>query len=578
MESRINELLDLISHEKEEKPLYSYYLELLALMNNQNKFNLVEKHSLDFLELVKNYKDKTYEIKCRNQLGYSYFNLNFFDKALIEYTKAVKLCYEENNKKDLAISLNGISGVYYKKKEYSKTIEYSEKCYELLKNTDQYDTLLNNRANLSLLYITIQDFAKAKKMLSEAKTLKEKYNLKGHEIAIYNNLAWLHYYDKKYDLAIDTLEKIIDKLSGRDYIAIKTTIALFIKDRDGNNQKAKKILLELLPVSKEIDEESTHFIYKNLYEMYEEEKNYKKSLDFHKKYFEIYEKMYNKESVRNIEEMKAKFDLLYNEKEKELYRLKNIDLKNSLEKNLQLSSELKKKAEENERLLRVLTHDLSNPLQAIVCSNELLKISTKEPNSFKHLDRIKEMTENMIKIISMIRQQLAIEAGKATLNLVKVDLKETLTKSYSVFLDKLADKDITIEIKYQNPEKDYFVLAEPVSLLNSVFNNILSNAVKFSLPKSKISIYVKEIEKQVAISFRDYGIGIKKENIKKIFDSTGTTSTSGTMGESGTGFGMPLAKKYTERYKGKINLESYHIEDYPKDHGTKVTLIFRKAS
>ncbi|MCP4751029.1 MAG: ATP-binding protein, partial [Proteobacteria bacterium] len=76
----------------------------------------------------------------------------------------------------------------------------------------------------------------------------------------------------------------------------------------------------------------------------------------------------------------------------------------------------------------------------------------------------------------------------------------------------------------------------------------MTNAVKFSYPDSKIIIKVVQHEEHIALSVRDFGIGIPKRILDHIFNINKNTNRSGTRGEPGNGFGMPLVKKYITLY------------------------------
>ena len=99
-------------------------------------------------------------------------------------------------------------------------------------------------------------------------------------------------------------------------------------------------------------------------------------------------------------------------------------------------------------------------------------------------------------------------------------------------------------------------------------NNILTNALKFSHPQSKILIRADRKEDGLRLSVRDFGIGIPPDLLQDLFDITKATSRAGTGGESGTGFGMPLMKRFINSYGGRIEI---HSREKTEDHGTEVS-------
>ncbi|MBA7549545.1 Sensor protein EvgS [subsurface metagenome] len=94
-------------------------------------------------------------------------------------------------------------------------------------------------------------------------------------------------------------------------------------------------------------------------------------------------------------------------------------------------------------------------------------------------------------------------------------------------------------------------------MINLVIRNLLSNAVKFTNEEGTITIRCYEKNKnEIAVSITDTGIGVSKENIKKLFRIDEYFSTSGTAGESGTGLGLIICKEFVEKNKGSISIES----------------------
>ncbi|MCP4700292.1 MAG: ATP-binding protein, partial [Gammaproteobacteria bacterium] len=107
---------------------------------------------------------------------------------------------------------------------------------------------------------------------------------------------------------------------------------------------------------------------------------------------------------------------------------------------------------------------------------------------------------------------------------------------------------------------------------NSVINNIFTNAIKFSYPDSKIIVTAEPAAACVKFSIRDFGIGMPGNLLKNLFDVRKTTSRMGTEGEEGTGFGMPLMKKFVNAYGGAIEIFSKAQHEAPQNHGTTVVI------
>ena len=98
----------------------------------------------------------------------------------------------------------------------------------------------------------------------------------------------------------------------------------------------------------------------------------------------------------------------------------------------------------------------------------------------------------------------------------------------------------------------HFVRAERTSLNNVVLPNIISNAIKFSYPNSKIEISAEATEFAVILRIKDYGMGIPEFLMPQIFNPRKVTRRAGTLNEQGTGYGMGLVRKLMRVYRGGI--------------------------
>jgi signal transduction histidine kinase len=229
----------------------------------------------------------------------------------------------------------------------------------------------------------------------------------------------------------------------------------------------------------------------------------------------------------------------------------------------------------NSALISMVTHDLANPISVISFRVTQIKLALKKGQ----IDKISELQGKMehdvqrcIDLMEKVKEMKAIESGKMEIKLRPVDLKCVINSSVEVLDHKIKSKNISIIL--EQPNQDIIVTGEPVSMINSVFNNLISNALKFSPQNSKILIQIEDGVEQATVRFRDYGIGMPNEIKSHIFDPQKATTRRGTNGESGTGFGLPLTKMFIDKYEAKIQVWS---STNKQNHGTEFTLTFNKT-
>ena len=122
------------------------------------------------------------------------------------------------------------------------------------------------------------------------------------------------------------------------------------------------------------------------------------------------------------------------------------------------------------------------------------------------------------------------------------------------------------------------VLGDEVSLRVQVVSNALSNAIKFSRPGGRIEMTGIAHGDEYEVIIRDYGKGIGMDRLQH-WEATGAlSSTAGTLGEKGTGFGLLLMKHYLEKVHGSLQICSISEEMDPQNCGTRVSLFLKKAS
>jgi signal transduction histidine kinase len=218
-----------------------------------------------------------------------------------------------------------------------------------------------------------------------------------------------------------------------------------------------------------------------------------------------------------------------------------------------------------EELLRILTHDLVNPLTSAQARVDLMikKMGNEYQNQFI---RLTANFSNCFEIIDLIRNLLALEKGKYTLKIEQFELEYLVNRSHDMLKEKFVDKKVELVIDIH--QKTH-VFVEEVSFVNSVLNNLLTNAIKFSDEGSQIFISAAEEGEITQVTIKDQGIGIPPKILENLFSPHEATSRKGTGGEKGTGFGMPLVKKFVECYEGTIQINS--IEE-GSEHGTTISI------
>lgn len=228
--------------------------------------------------------------------------------------------------------------------------------------------------------------------------------------------------------------------------------------------------------------------------------------------------------------------------------------------------------EEIQKLLEVLAHDVASPTTTILWAANTLK--KKLDQKYPQLEKIVVNAGRIHDMLVLVRELRMIMSGQKKLELGPVSLREQIDKLPNLFGAKLVRKELELEI---TGPKDVYFIGEEKSFLNQVLNNFINNAIKFSEGGSTIKMNIKETEDKIVIEVHDGGVGIPKESLSVIFNPDAGIKTKGTHGEIGTGYGLPLSKKYVELYGGRVWATSKTVQEDPVDHGTSMYTELIKA-
>lgn len=202
-----------------------------------------------------------------------------------------------------------------------------------------------------------------------------------------------------------------------------------------------------------------------------------------------------------------------------------------------------------------VSHELKTPLALIRMFGETLDsgIVTNEKDRQKFYSIIRKESERLTHLINNVLDFSRMDAGGKEYNFRETDLVEVVRNSLEAYKFQISDNgfDIESELPYEpiNLKIDKDAIAQ-------VLLNLLNNAVKYSDEKKYLLVKVSRNTTSALISVTDHGVGISKEDLKKIFDKFYRVSTVRTKETRGSGLGLTLAKHIVEAHGGTIEVES----------------------
>ncbi|MES2388926.1 MAG: ATP-binding protein [Bacteroidota bacterium] len=218
--------------------------------------------------------------------------------------------------------------------------------------------------------------------------------------------------------------------------------------------------------------------------------------------------------------------------------------------NLQVAlEELRQSQAEYARLMKVVAHDLRNPIGGIRSAVDLMQMESAERSAedAEMLDIIKESADNSLTMIA----DLLTPAAKPEMLFKELALDTVINNCSDVMRFKAAEKNQTLESALQNIN-----ITGDREKLWRVFTNLVGNAIKFSPDGGKIHIGMSVSGQNVTVSVTDNGIGIPPDIQAHIFEDGKKAGRTGTSGEESHGLGLSICKEIVTAHKGKIWVQS----------------------
>lgn len=219
-----------------------------------------------------------------------------------------------------------------------------------------------------------------------------------------------------------------------------------------------------------------------------------------------------------------------------------------------MSGELGKLDDYQKKFVANISHDFRSPLTSIKGYAEAIKDGTiPYEMQEKYLNIILFETDRLTKLTSNLLELNRFENKGTFLDITSFDINHIIKKTAESFEGSCRDKKITLNLVFFS--KQTYVDAD-MGKIQQVLYNLIDNAIKFSHSNSKIKVSTEEKGEKVFVSVKDFGIGIPKESIKRIWERFYKTDASRGKDKRGTGLGLSITKEIIQAHNENINVIS----------------------
>ena len=363
--------------------------------------------------------------------------------------------------------------------------------------------------------------------------------------AVTQGLTSLNEKSKKFYPA---LQKALDKRTSR----LEKQIEVLNKTKD--TLMSDNILLEykkkdLLLLTQKLEEAYDEISAKNNELILQQEKISEQAATLNTIHQQILEK--NRELEQQKEALLDQSDYLH--EANETITIMHEKVQQQKDEILQKNEELLQLNVEKNNLIGIVAHDLKSPLNQMKGLLSLVKLSSQgDVETLQYINMMETSTKRLTDMIGKILDVEAIDSRKVNLTLEPVNLSNLLIMLAGRF--ELPAQQKSIELR-ACITPDVMVLADRL-YIEQVYENLISNAVKFSPAGKSISIHLTVKDDRAIGEVRDQGPGLTGEDKKKLFGKYQKLSARPTGNEISTGLGLSIVKKFVDAMSGEIWCES----------------------
>ncbi|MCH7400444.1 ATP-binding protein [Belliella kenyensis] len=528
-----------------------------------------------------------------NRLGVYFRNMNLQEEALVLYEEALEVSKSLNIPTQIGHSLNNIGQMYYLKEFYEEALEYYLEAEKEFKKVNDLNGLGYNYTGMSLVLSELGMFREAIAKIDNAIQIREDLGLTRQVIVSKFNKADILMSIGIYDEAEQHIQRLyqygIENDKVRAIHALGKLVELKIKtgkfDEAVNYAERAEVLHHQKPNSEAMIDiyqlmNQMHFtrgdsILSNKYQglllserniiKNERTKNHLAGITIKNQREEI--EFLNKQQQLIQENARIKiylsiglfiiilivsigFFIIFRAWKREKINLDHLSLqKNQLE--IQ-AHQLQKSNLEKDKIFSIIAHDLRSPLNSLT---GLLKLVQEKNLTKKEFTDYVEMISKNLGNNNTLLENLLLWSRSQMKKLEPKPVKFNLNDLIQRNMDLLPHGGYFKNQKLINRIVDEFDVMADQNMIDIVLRNLLSNAMKFTRPGDQIVVSASSRYSKVKVTIRDRGVGIKPEDIDKLF-KTDFYTTAGTNQESGTGIGLMLCKEIIEMHNGKIWVES----------------------
>ena len=533
---------------------------------------------LEALSWFEEHGDRKGEADACSIIGVVYWGFGDFEKGFDLVHRAKRIYRELKDAEGEGWTQNSLGGFYYDLKDYQRSHDYFEKGLALFEKTGNVIGQGRSLNGMGNAYHFMGDHKKALKFHTKTLEIQQKAQHKIGESRTLNDIGLIYQSLGDLEMAMDYHQQSLAIRREINYPPGETTSMMDVADvyiKQGKYDKALEMLNETLALSNKIKAKPKAVrALKTLTGVYEKLGDFEQALKHFKQFHELEEEVFHEDANKKLKNMKAAYQLETSQKEAEIYRLRNGELK---EKNEQLKETIRKLNATQAQLVQSgkmvalgnlvagIAHEINTPIGTIKSGNDVngriadrlmaaLESDTPLENLIKELQKsLKVLNQNnqnnltaverIVNIINSLKNFSRLDEAKFQ----KADIHDGIDSALTLIGHEIKEK-VYVKREYGDIPEVYLYPDE----LNQVFMNLLINAVQATPQNGMITIKTAVDKNNICITISDTGKGIPAEKLTQLFEPGFTSDHSRVKMRTG----LYTSYNIINKHNGDIKAES----------------------
>ncbi len=539
------------------------YAHLLVGVSHQRLGSHMQalQHYLSSLNLFKQIDDTSYVGSALNGIAILYMHRKNYDKAKEYYKKAINKFESIGSKEQKAIASMNLGLVYYYQGQYDQSLKYYKQTVQVLRDSAANKFIeMVAITNMGNSYIETEDYIKAENYLLQAIDFFDTKGLTRNQSGAYIYLAKLYNRVGNYNDALVYASGGLAKaksIGHMQYIIEGYGLLADIYANQDNFRQAYRLYRQFDTVQDSIlNNEMSDKLNAIQVDFRIQKKN--QQIQLLEKEAQLKEAEIQQQRLWKLlmiigfglSAIIAALLFGYNRQKRKANDL--LEQKN--EKIIDQNRKLVKLNEEKNEFMGIAAHDLRSPLSGIKGAVDLLKAGNMDKkDAQKFYETIGISTGRMLDLIDNLLDVNVAENNLGHLKITRVRAADVIQDVVNSYEKQAKEKNIDLITPI---DQNSAPVAADWHALHRIFDNLISNAVKYSPAGSTVEVVSQKQDDQMKLSVKDNGPGIPEEEQENLFKRYSRLSNKPTADETSTGLGLFIVKRLVEKMDGSISYNS----------------------